>query len=98
MKSDEGNHPFCVKIDYQLTDYSTSGVILREKQCYLIFEVAVMKKGNIRVALFTGIFLGIVNFIFEYLIPDANLFTSIVISVVGVLVGWLIGSKLFPGK
>ncbi|MHA6260698.1 hypothetical protein ACXYMX_12505 [Sporosarcina sp. CAU 1771] len=57
-----------------------------------------MKKGNIKIALFTGIFLGVVNFIFESLIPNTSVFVSIGISVLAVLIGWWIGSKLFSVK
>ena len=57
-----------------------------------------MKKGSIRSVLFTGIFVWIVVFLSEYLIPKANLITSMIIAGLSAIVGGLIGNKLFPNK
>jgi len=57
-----------------------------------------MKKGSIRSVLFTGIFVGIVVFLSEYLIPKPNLITSMIIAGLSAIVGGLIGNKLFPNK
>lgn len=55
-----------------------------------------MKKGSIGMALFTGLFVGIVVFLSNYLIPNASLITSVIIAGLSALVGGLIGNKLFP--
>ena len=57
-----------------------------------------MKKGSIGMALFAGIFVGIVVFLSEYLIPNKSLITSVIIAGLSALVGGLIGNKLFPNK
>ena len=55
-----------------------------------------MKKGSIGMALFTGLFVGIVVLLSEYLIPNTSLITSVIIAGLSALVGGLIGNKLFP--
>lgn len=54
-----------------------------------------MKKGSIGMALFTGLFVGIVVFLSEYLIPNTSLISSVIIAGLSALVGGLIGNKLF---
>ncbi|GAA0308808.1 hypothetical protein GGQ92_001180 [Gracilibacillus halotolerans] len=58
-----------------------------------------MIKGSVGMALFTGIFVGIVVFLSEYIIPPS---TSIVIKVLitglSAVIGGLLGNKLFPNK
>ncbi|KKE79453.1 hypothetical protein DTX80_17205 [Bacilli bacterium] len=53
-----------------------------------------MKKRNIEWALFTGLFVGIVIFLSEILIPNANFFISMAISGLSALIGGLIGNKI----
>lgn len=55
-----------------------------------------MKKGSIGMALFTGLFVGVVVFLSEYLIPNTSLISSVIIAGLSALVGGLIGNKLFP--
>ncbi|AFS79473.1 hypothetical protein Curi_c24780 [Gottschalkia acidurici 9a] len=57
-----------------------------------------MKKGSMGMALFTGAFVGIVVFLFEYILPNSNLITSVSITGLSALIGGLIGNKLFPNK
>ena len=57
-----------------------------------------MKKLNIGVALFTGLFVGIIIFIKELFISDINVFLSILICALAALIGGLIGNKLFPNN
>lgn len=57
-----------------------------------------MKKGSIGMALFTGLFVGIVVFTSSFLIPDRNPFVSIAIAGLAGLIGGLIGNKLFSNK
>jgi len=57
-----------------------------------------MKKINIGMALFTGIFVGIVAFLSEFFIPNTSIITSVIIAGLSALVGGLIGNKLFPNK
>ncbi|WP_209369584.1 hypothetical protein [Sediminibacillus dalangtanensis] len=57
-----------------------------------------MKKGSTGMALFTGLFVGIVFFLSEYFFPNTNLITKVIIAGVSALVGGLIGNKLFPYK
>ncbi|WP_096438965.1 hypothetical protein [Alteribacter populi] len=58
-----------------------------------------MKNGSIRIALFTGLFVGIVVLLSEYFIPKTSLITNVIISGLSALVGGLIGYKLFfPSK
>ncbi len=54
-----------------------------------------MKKGSIGMALITGLFVGIVVFLSEYLIPNTSLISSVIIAGLSALVGGLIGNKLF---
>lgn len=54
--------------------------------------------GNIKMALFTGVFVGIVMFFFEYLISDVNIVIKVLIAGLSALVGGLLGNKLFPHK
>jgi hypothetical protein len=61
-------------------------------------EVTVLKKGGIGMALFTGIFVGIVVFLSEYFIPNTSLFTKVIIAGLSALISGLIGIKLFPNK
>jgi xanthosine utilization system XapX-like protein len=64
----------------------------------LNLEGDMMKKANIRMALFTGLFVGIIVFLSEYIIPNTNLITSVLLAGLSALVGGLIGNKLFPNK
>lgn len=57
-----------------------------------------MTKGSIGMALFTGVFVGIVMFFAEFLILDSSLFVRVIIAGLSALVGGLIGNKLFPNK
>ncbi|MCP3739374.1 hypothetical protein [Rossellomorea sp. BNER] len=56
-----------------------------------------MINGKIRMALFTGIFVGIIVIISEYMIPlkNSNLIISLLIAGGSALVGGLISIKLF---
>jgi len=60
---------------------------------------AFLIKGSIGIALFTGIFVGIVVFLSEYIFPPhTNFFIKgIIIGFFGAI-GGLIGNKLFPNK
>ena len=49
-------------------------------------------------ALFTGIFVGIVTFFIEYLTPDISFTFRIIIIALAAIIGGLIGSKLFLNK
>lgn len=64
----------------------------------LNLEGGMMKKAKIRMALFTGLFVGIIVFLSEYIIPNTNLITSVLLAGLSALVGGLIGNKLFPNK
>lgn len=55
-----------------------------------------MKKGRIGSALFTGLFVGIVVFLSEYLYANISFITSVIIAGLSALVGAWIGNKLFP--
>jgi len=57
-----------------------------------------MNKRNVGVALFTGLFVGTIVFLSEYLIPNASLVISVIIAGLSALVGGLIGNKLFQNK
>ena len=52
---------------------------------------------NVGMALFTGLFVGII-FLSEYLIPNISLVISVIIVGLSTLVGGLIGNKLFQNK
>ncbi|WP_416148374.1 hypothetical protein ACM26V_19445 [Salipaludibacillus sp. HK11] len=54
-----------------------------------------MRKGLIKMILFTSLIVGIVVFTSEYLIPNSSFITNAIISVLSALVGGLIGYKLF---
>lgn len=55
-----------------------------------------LNKGSKGMALFAGIFAGVVVFLSEYLFPDTSLITKVIIAGLSALVGGLIGNKLFP--
>lgn len=57
-----------------------------------------MKKGSSGMAIFTGLFVGIVVFLSEYLFPNTSLVIKVIIVGLSTLVGGLIGSMLFPNK
>lgn len=57
-----------------------------------------MKKGNIGMALFTGLFVFIVMLFIEFSALDIDKIMRIVIAGLSALVGGLIGTKLFPNK
>lgn len=57
-----------------------------------------MGKGNIRMALFTGIVVGIITFFIEYITPESSFASRIIIIALAALMGGLIGSKQFPNK
>lgn len=59
-------------------------------------EVAILNKGSTGMALFAGVFVGVVVFLVEYLIPNASLITNAIIAGLSALLGGWIGSKLFP--
>lgn len=57
-----------------------------------------MTKESIGIALFTGVFVGVVMFLIEFLIPDSSLFVRVIIAGLSALFGGLIGNKLFTNK
>lgn len=52
-------------------------------------------KGNIKMALFAGFFVVIITLLFEYIMPDKNLVTTLIIVGLSGLIGGLVGKKLF---
>lgn len=57
-----------------------------------------MKRGNIGMALFTGLFVSIVMLFIEFSALDIDKIMRIIIAGLSALVGGLIGSKLYPNK
>ena len=55
-------------------------------------------KGNIKSAVFTGVFVGIVTGFIEFSSLQVDIFIKILIAGLSALVGGMIGSKLFPNK
>jgi hypothetical protein len=55
-----------------------------------------MKKANMGMALFTGLFVFMIVFLSEIFIPDKSFAFSVTIAATSALVGGLIGNKLFP--
>ncbi len=49
-------------------------------------------------ALFTGLVVGVVLFISEFLLPETNSFVSILIGASAALIGYLIADKIWPTK
>lgn len=55
-----------------------------------------MKTGSTGMALFGSVFVGVVVFFSEYLIPNTSLITKAIIAGLSALLGGWIGNKLFP--
>nr|WP_300003702.1 hypothetical protein [Tissierella sp.] len=55
-------------------------------------------KGNIKSAVFTGAFVGIITGFIELSSFNLDVFIKILIAGLSALVGGMIGSKLFPNK
>lgn len=61
-------------------------------------EMIRMKKVNLAVALFTGLFVAIIVVVSGYFMPDRNLLISSVIAILAALIGYTIGQFLFSKK
>ncbi|MET3576733.1 putative membrane protein YfcA [Bhargavaea ullalensis] len=57
-----------------------------------------MEKGSVGTALFTGVFVGVIMFLYYFLVPDTNFFITVVVAGVSAWIGSMIGNKLFPNK
>ncbi|WP_163528084.1 hypothetical protein [Halobacillus ihumii] len=53
-----------------------------------------------KASLFTGLFTGVVFFLWSYMVPEANdkILTSIAVGSLAAFLGSLLGSKLFPSQ
>lgn len=53
---------------------------------------------NLKTALFTGVFVALINILTEYLLTSASTWVTTTISVLAIAIGWSIGRKLFSPK
>lgn len=53
---------------------------------------------RIDLALFTGLFVGVIVFIKEFLFPGTHAILSILIGAAAALIGYLIGDRVLPGQ
>ena len=55
-------------------------------------------KENIKVALFTGLFVVIATLLSEFVIPNSSSLTTPIIAALSVLIVWPLAKKLFSNK
>lgn len=66
------------------------------EKCYFFMEVMFMKRGSTAAAFFTGIFVAVMAFLSDFLLPDLSIVIGAVIIGLSAIIGGLIGTKLFP--